>query len=133
MCPGQVKRARSLRGNMSDAENRLWYHLRDRRLAGFKFVRQFPIDHYYADFACREAMLVVEADGGQHTSERDGPRDRVIQGAGYTVLRFWNHDILNSTSMVLEIIHNALDSCVPSPLRGEGQGEGSFRPNQISE
>lgn len=122
--PRQVERARELRTRMSDAERRLWYFLRDRRLAGFKFVRQFPIGRYYADFACREAMLVVEADGGQHGGLRDAVRDQAITSAGYTVLRFWNDDILHRTETVLERIHGALGSCVPSPLWGEGQGEG---------
>ena len=124
--PAQVVRARTLRRDMTDAENRLWYHLRDRRLLGFKFVRQYPIARYYADFACREAMLVIEADGGQHTPERDALRDQAIKTAGYTILRFWNNDILTNTSGVLEEITNTLASCVPSPLRGEGQGEGAI-------
>ncbi len=111
---------------MTDAENRLWYHLRNRRLAGLKFVRQYPIDRYYADFACREAMLVIEADGGQHSPESDQARDRAIEAAGYTILRFWNQDILRNTETVLEQILNTLASSVPSPLRGEGQGEGTF-------
>jgi len=93
---------------MTDAENRLWYHLRDRRLLGLKFVRQYPIAQYFADFACREAMLVIEADGGQHGPEHDAARDRTIQGAGYTMLRFWNHDILEDTPSVLAEITRTL-------------------------
>ncbi|WP_345890906.1 endonuclease domain-containing protein [Devosia oryzisoli] len=124
--PSQVERARTLRATMTDAEKRLWSFLRDRRIGGYKFVRQYPIDRYYADFVCRDAMLVIEADGGQHNPEHDAVRDNAIRAAGYTILRFWNHDILKSTPTVLELIHKALGSCVPSPLRGEGQGEGSF-------
>jgi very-short-patch-repair endonuclease len=108
--PAQVMRARSLRREMTEAENRLWYHLRDRRLLGFKFVRQYPIARYYADFACREAMLVVEADGGQHLPKRDARRDASIRAAGYTLLRFWNHDVLGNTTGVLETIMRALQS-----------------------
>ena len=97
----QIHRARTLRSAMTDAENRLWYHLRNRRLAGFKFVRQLPIANYYADFACREAMLVVEADGGQHGSAHDLRRDQVLRQEGFTILRFWNNDILGNTDAVL--------------------------------
>ena len=118
---------------MTDAENRLWYHLRNRRLNGFKFVRQLPVGQYYADFACREAMLVVEADGGQHTPEKDTGRDQAIRSAGYTVLRFWNNDVLSDTDSVLETILGTLRSCVPSPLRGEGQGEGSIHLHNAQE
>jgi very-short-patch-repair endonuclease len=95
---------------MTEAENRLWYHLRDRRLLGFKFVRQYPIARYFADFACREAMLVIEADGGQHTPDRDAIRDATITAAGYKLLRFWNGDILSDTDSVLEEILRALPS-----------------------
>lgn len=118
---------------MTDAESRLWHCLRDRRLLGFKFVRQYPIAPYYADFACREAMLVVEADGGQHDLAWDAVRDRIIGSAGYKILRFWNNGILSNTQAVLQVIHNTLASCVPSPLRGEGQGEGSIQTTQTNE
>lgn len=106
--PAQIDRARTLRSSMTDAENRLWYHLRNRRLAGFKFVRQLPIAGYYADFACREAMLVIEADGGQHGSVRNQIRDRALRTEGFTVLRFWNNDILGNTDGVLQTILNVL-------------------------
>jgi very-short-patch-repair endonuclease len=106
--PAQVARARSLRRDITEAENRLWYHLRDRRLLGFKFVRQYPIARYFADFACREAMLVIEADGGQHTPDRDAIRDATITAASYKLLRFWNGDILSDTDSVLEEILRAL-------------------------
>ena len=118
--PAQVNRARILRSRMTDAESRLWHHLRDRRLLGFKFVRQYPIAPYYADFVCREAMLVIEADGGHHDLTRDAVRDRVIGSAGYKILRFWNNDILSNTQGVLRVIHDTLASCMPSPLQGEG-------------
>jgi very-short-patch-repair endonuclease len=131
--PAQVKIARTLRQKMTDAEGRLWHHLRDRRLLGFKFVRQYPIAPYYADFACREAMLVIEADGGQHGGAYDLQRNAAIKAAGYTVLRFWNNDILSNTDGVLELIHETLASCVPSPLRGEGQGEGTIQSTRNHE
>lgn len=131
--PAQVKRARILRSRMTEAESRLWHCLRDRRLLGFKFVRQYPIAPYYADFVCREAMLVIEADGGHHDLARDAVRDKTIRSAGYKILRFWNNDILGNTQGVLHVIHDTLASCVPSPLRGEGQGEGSTQTTQTNE
>jgi very-short-patch-repair endonuclease len=131
--PAQVKVARRLRQKMTDAESRLWHHLRDRRLLGLKFVRQYPIAPYYADFACREAMLVIEADGGQHSAYADMRRDAAIRAAGYEILRFWNNEILSNTGGVLEIIHETLASCVPSPLRGEGQGEGTIQSTRNHE
>ena len=100
--------ARRLRANRTDAEERLWYCLRGRRLEGEKFVRQLQIDRYVADFACRTARLAVELDGGQHSAERDAARTVAIENYGYRVLRFWNHDVLGDTYSVLEAIRHEL-------------------------
>lgn len=100
---------------MTDAEQRLWFHLRDRRLLGYKFVRQQPIDRYIADFACREGDLVIELDGGQHAdSSHDSERSKVLAEHGYVVLRFWNNDVLKNTEGVLhEIVAHLAEA--PSP------------------
>jgi very-short-patch-repair endonuclease len=100
--------ARKLRANQTEAEERLWYFLRGRRLEGEKFVRQFQIDRYVADFACRAARLAVELDGGQHCAERDAARTEAIETYGYRVLRYWNHDVLGDTYAVLEAIRQEL-------------------------
>lgn len=100
--------ARKLRANQTEAEERLWYHLRDRRLEGEKFVRQVQIDRYVADFACRTARLAVELDGGQHCEERDAARTAAIETYGYRILRFWNHDALADTDSVMEAIRREL-------------------------
>lgn len=112
--------ARVLRGKATDAERRLWHHLRGRRLAGFKFRRQLVIEPYIVDFACIEARLVIEADGGQHGQMREEDRDRSahLAALGYRVLRFWNHEILHETDAVLERIHRELINSphpIPSP------------------
>jgi very-short-patch-repair endonuclease len=100
--------ARKLRRNMTDAEKHLLYYLRGRRLEGAKFVSQFPIGPYNADFACREARLAIELDGGQHNEIVDAPRTEVIEAFGYRVLRFWNNDVLQNTDGVLEAIRQEL-------------------------
>jgi very-short-patch-repair endonuclease len=100
--------ARKLRRNSTDGENRLWYYLRGRRLEGAKFTRQFPIGGFVADFASRDARLAIELDGGQHTLDADAPRTQVIEAFGYRVIRFWNHDVLQNTEGVLEVIRNEL-------------------------
>jgi very-short-patch-repair endonuclease len=100
--------ARKLRAGQTDAEERLWHHLRARRLEGEKFVRQFQIDRYVADFACRTARLAIELDGGQHSLEKDAARTAIIERYGYRVLRFWNHDVLANTDGVLEAIRQEL-------------------------
>ncbi|MGV0909788.1 endonuclease domain-containing protein [Martelella sp. FOR1707] len=97
--------ARTLRRNETDAEKLLWRELRNRNLNGFKFVRQYPIGPYIADFACREKALVVELDGAQHAeSMRDTERTRYINKAGFSVIRFWNEEVLRERDDVLETI-----------------------------
>jgi very-short-patch-repair endonuclease len=92
------------------AEAMLWNELKDRRLGGFKFVRQFPVGPYFADFACREKSLVVEIDGSQHAnSKTDRQRDEFMRSRGLSVIRFWNTDVLKSTRSVCETILAALD------------------------
>lgn len=101
--------ARKLRRAMTDAERRLWARLRNRQIEGAKFVAQVPIGPHIADFACRAARLAIELDGGQHAeSLTDAARTELIEVHGYTVIRFWNNDVLTNTDGVLEEIRQAL-------------------------
>jgi very-short-patch-repair endonuclease len=76
-------KTRGLRKNATDAEMKLWFAVRDRRLAGFKFVRQKSIGPYVVDILCRDRNLVVEVDGGQHAeSESDQVRDVYLASEG---------------------------------------------------
>src|SRR5205809_1079301 len=101
-----VTTARRLRRNQTDAERALWFCLRDRRLAGFKFRRQMPVDRYVVDFCCEASRLVIELDGGQHAvrSVQDAERTAALEAQGYLVLRFWNNDVLQNIDGVLESI-----------------------------
>jgi len=103
------ERARGLRQEATDAERRLWSALRDRRLSGYRFRRQFPIGRFIVDFACTRHHLIVEADGGQHAdSEADNRRTAWLEEQGWRVLRFWNNDVLANTNGVVETILKAL-------------------------
>ncbi|MGE0259546.1 MAG: endonuclease domain-containing protein [Alphaproteobacteria bacterium] len=116
-------RARALRRRSTRAELLLWRHLRDRQLAGFKFVRQEPIGPYFADFVCRDLRLVIEVDGGQHAdSATDGERDAMMRNLGYRTIRVWNNDVLNNIEGVLEMLKSELETAphpVPLPACGE--------------
>ncbi len=102
----QVRFARHLRSNLTKAEVILWSHLRRRQLNGLRFRRQHPIDQYIADFACIERNLVVEIDGATHFDRGayDDGRDRVMQGLGWTVLRYVDDDVLKHLEAVLDDI-----------------------------
>ncbi len=111
-----LKNARLLRKQSTDAEQLLWFHLRGRRLAGYKFRRQVVIETYIVDFLCVEGRLIVEADGGQHAEQRryDARRSAELETLGYRVIRFWNHEILADIEPVLDEIFRALRKS-PSP------------------
>ena len=100
-----VTTARRLRVDPTNAEKKLWYALRNRQICGLKFVRQEPIGRYTCDFVCREKLIVIEVDGGQHAeSKSDAVRDRYLSEQGYRVLRYWNNDVLSNLQGVLESI-----------------------------
>ena len=106
-----TRTARTLRRQQSDAERRLWWHLRTRQLSGVKFRRQQPIGSYVVDFCALDPKLVIEVDGGQHMERAalDAQRSSYLQRCGFTVLRFWNHDVLQRTEAVLEQIAQEIE------------------------
>ena len=125
-------RARYLRGNMTDAEQRLWRALRRDQLNGLSFRRQHPLGPYIVDFYCPRLQLVVEVDGGQHAEQRkqaDQRRTQWLAEKGVTVVRYWNNEVLSNLEGVLGdlLAHTERLSQRwqppprPSPLQGEGE------------
>src|SRR5690348_11608446 len=101
--------SRKLRRNQTDAERKLWLRLRDRRLGGFKFRRQFPIGKYIADFVCLDAHVIV--DGGQHSdNEGDKERDHFLEANGFFVIRFWNHEVMKNLDGVCQQLLSTLQA-----------------------
>ena len=113
----QLHFARNLRRNATEAERHLWRRLRKRALGGHRFRRQHPIGPYVADFACLQARLIVELDGSQHMESEsyDAQRDTYLAERGFQVLRFWDHQVLQETDLVLEAIFEALSKRSPQP------------------
>jgi very-short-patch-repair endonuclease len=104
-----IRIARRLRIHQTDAETVLWNRIRNRQVDGHKFVRQQPISGYICDFVCREKLLIIEVDGGQHSeSATDAVRDRRLTELAYTVLRFWNNDVLGNIEGILTSIQAEL-------------------------
>jgi very-short-patch-repair endonuclease len=119
-------RARTMRLEPTQAERKLWWHLRHRlALPTSHFRRQVHLGRYIVDFACHDLKIVIEIDGGQHATQhvRDAMRTKFLESEGYRVLRFWNNEVLGNIDGVLEVIQSA---CLPTPTPAPPhKGEGS--------
>lgn len=115
--------SRTLRSNMTDAEQKLWQRLRRKQINGWQFYRQKPLGPYIVDFYCAAAHLVIEIDGSQHYEpehqQADGLRDEYLDGLGLRVLRFDNRQVLLETEAVVEVI----SKIPPSPPFSKGGTE----------
>ena len=114
--PKLVGFSREMRREAAPAEAVMWRLLRGRRLAGFKFRRQHPIDPYIADFFCAAALLVIELDGDSHIGQetKDGARDEHVQKLGIVVARFWNTQIYDEQDAVEEEIYRLCSTRIAS-------------------
>ena len=104
--------ARSLRTNLTDAEQMLWHHIRRKQIQGVQFYRQKPLLAFIVDFYCPSAKLVIELDGSQHFKKehqiKDQVRDAALAGLGLHVLRFDNRQVLLETDAVLAVINETV-------------------------
>jgi very-short-patch-repair endonuclease len=122
-------RARALRRRPTDAERKLWWHLRYRIPTNTThFRRQVPIGRYVADFCCHKSKLIVEVDGNQYGYEqniaRDQRRTAYLASQGFRVLRVSNRDVLTAIDSVLEAIYIELGTSTPTPSPSpQGGGE----------
>ena len=114
----RIATARRLRRNQTLAERAFWTMVRNRRLGGFRFLRQHPIDRYFADFVCQRGKLIVELDGAAHEGQAayDAQRTETLRRLGYRVLRFPNGRVLTDPGGVAAEVLAAL-----------GASEGPFR------
>ena len=122
----QRKFAREMRAAPTEAERKLWWHLRHRvPMSGSHFRRQVRIGTYLVDFASHKAKLIIEIDGGQHALQTtaDQERTRFLIGRGYRVLRYWNNDVLSNVDGVLEEILRAIATTPTPDPSPQGGGE----------
>jgi very-short-patch-repair endonuclease len=116
--------ARELRKNMTDTERLLWSKLRGKQFGGFTFRKQAPIGDFIVDFVCFDRKVVIELDGGQHaiSVEEDKKRSEWLISQGFRMLRFWNHEFIEDSDMVMEAIWLALQRPPTLALPHEGGG-----------
>jgi very-short-patch-repair endonuclease len=135
----QERRPRKLRNKSTDAEQRLWYQLRNRQVLGAKFRRQHALDDYIVDFVSFDAMLIIELDGGQHSEQTayDGKRGEVLSRIGFKVIRIWNNQVFTNLSGVLDAIYVEVEKRMkplanenhpPPSLALEGGGNSAENP-----
>jgi very-short-patch-repair endonuclease len=106
----RVPRARTLRRDATEAEKKLWQHLRQPPFKQHHFRRQATIGPYFADFASHQLRVIIEVDGGQHSvTGSDATRTRHLEANGYRVLRFWNNEVCENMSGVLATIDAAVN------------------------
>ncbi len=112
----------------TEAERKLWWHLRHRLpLSGGHFRRQVRIGSYIVDFVCHALKLVIEVDGGQHATNTDMDRRRSerLAADGYRVLRYWNHDVVANIDGVLQDIQRSIIATPTPNPSPQGGGERS--------
>jgi very-short-patch-repair endonuclease len=124
--PPQRQLARQMRAAPTQAERKLWWHLRHQlAISGTHFRRQVQIGRFIVDFACHSQRVIIEVDGAQHgvTAVADAGRTRILEANGYRVLRYWNNDVLCNINGVLEDIRSVIAATpTPSPSP-QGGGE----------
>ncbi|MGV3640309.1 MAG: endonuclease domain-containing protein [Adhaeribacter sp.] len=105
--------ANQLRKDSTKSEIRLWCELLSgKRLNGYGFLRQRTIGNYIVDFMCKELKLVIEVDGYSHNfkTEDDEKRDKVLQGMGFTVLRFSDKEVMEDLRNVQRTLEAFIES-----------------------
>ena len=130
--PPQRSFSRQMRKAPTEAERKLWWHLRHRlQLADTHFRRQVQVGPYIADFLSHKSKLIIEIDGGQHGSQlsKDQTRTRRLEAEGYRVLRYWNNDVLSDIEGVLIEIHAATRTPTPDPSPQGGGEQKARRPS----
>jgi very-short-patch-repair endonuclease len=102
--------AGELRRRLTPAERKLWACLRGDKLNGVNFRRQHAIGRYVVDFCSPKKKLVIELDGRQHLDQAayDQERTKYLESQGYSVLRFWNNQVLKDIESVLRAVLLAL-------------------------
>jgi very-short-patch-repair endonuclease len=104
------QQARQLRHNLTQAEARLWAHIRAHQIGDVHFRRQYAIGKYIVEFCAPRRKLIIEIDGSQHLANEklDNERTSYLNSKGHKVLRFWYHDVMTDLDNVVRRIEIAL-------------------------
>ncbi len=115
--------AKQLRGRMTDAENVLWLHLKN-KVGGCKFRRQHPIGNYIADFYCHKVKLIIQVDGSIHNitevKEQDEIRENDLMSMDYQIVRFTNEEVMKQCEAVLKKISEIVNATIQNEFSKSG-------------
>jgi very-short-patch-repair endonuclease len=104
----EKEKRRQLRKDQTFCEKILWIYLRDRKTLGYKFRRQYSVDHYVIDFYCPELKLAIELDGSVHDApdqkEYDAYRQEYLEKFGITFCRITNDELMSNANMAFKKI-----------------------------
>ncbi len=105
--------ARQMRHEPTPAEAKMWPLVRNGKIAGFKFRRQYAIGRFVVDFVCLERRLVIEIDGSIHDQQivEDADRQEYLEEQGFSVVRFTNAEVIQNTTVVRSRILEFPERC----------------------
>ncbi len=128
--PNLKNRARQLRNSGTLSEVLLWQHLKGKKMLGYDFDRQKPIDNFIVDFFCNELMLAIEIDGESHNDkyEHDVERQGVLESLGIRFLRFDDKDVKKNIEGVVAVIEEWIKTNTPTPNPSQ---EGNLKSNPL--
>ena len=110
--PKLVELAKHLRNHSTKSEVILWNYLKGKKMLGFDFTRQKPIDSYIVDFFCKKLMIAIEIDGYSHQLEeayaKDVEKSRRLEELGIKLLRFQDVEVFQNIKGVLQVIENTV-------------------------
>jgi len=96
---------------MTFCERLVWVFLRKKQY-GYRFLRQYSVDHYVIDFYCPKLKLAVEIDGDVHEQEDqkkyDEVRQKYLEEFGIKFVRITNEELLGNPNKAFEKIENVI-------------------------
>jgi very-short-patch-repair endonuclease len=108
----EKEKRRSLRREETYCEKLIWRYLRKRQMLGYKFKRQFSVDHFVIDFYCSELKLALEVDGDVHNQpkqkEYDSTRQQYLEQFGITFIRIYNEELLSNPNKAFDKIEREI-------------------------
>ena len=81
-------------------------------MLGYKFKRQYSVDHFVIDFYCPELKLAVEVDGESHNNpeqrEYDIKRQKYLESFNIIFVRIKDEDLIGNPNQAFMNIENAI-------------------------